>query len=519
MIVEGELSMKYISVIEISPTSLEMIICEKSPECCKVIEKIREESNLFKGYQKTGKISFEKSQKLCEVLKKMKELSLDYGCEEIQIVTTSSFNQLTNAPFLLDQIKIHTDLEVTMPRLLEKKKLLFKKFLKYRYELTSDKKNTLILNIGSSTTDLVFIHNKKLIKNQIISTGSYKVADFIGEEGLTPTETLAFMRDYIYNYLIELKKELGRKKIAKVVLIGEVKEVLVKKYAENSPVFHLKRGELSEVIEEIEKMSFKKFSSKYGLSELMVLKTFVELSMVKVITDEFSIDDVSVLSYDNKELIAYEYFYPEKRETMEEEMWGFTVQAARALGEKFHFHMEHSEFTLSLSKKIFDELKDIHKIPKRIYRYLEIATYLHDTGKYINFREHNKHSEYIAKNSFLFGLGEDELEFISFLCYAHSGDSLDYTRYLNKFSPKERIYILKALTILKVTAALDRSKRQKAEKVEVSVVGDELKIEVYTREEFLIEKLFFNKQVKFFKEVFGLTPKLLINRRYYGESI
>lgn len=511
--------MNYISVIEISPSFVEMIVCQRGAASYEVIERVREEINIFKGYQKTGKISFEKSKKLCEVLNNMKRLSESYGTYKIQIVTTSSFNQLSNALFLLDQIKIHTGIEVEMPRLLEKKKLLFKKFLKYRQELTTEKKTTLLLNIGSSTTDLVFLHNGKLIKNQIISTGGYKVAEFITEEGLTPTETLTFMKDYIYNYLIEVRRELGRKKVVRLSLIGEAGEVLLKKYGKNSPVTVLTRDQLEEVIGEMEELSFKNFAAKYGISELLALKGFVELSMVEVVIDEFSIDDMTVLTYDNKELIAYEYFYPEKKLEMEEEMWELSVQAAKALGEKYYFQLDHSEFTLSLSRKLFDALKEVHRIPKRIYRYLEIATYLHDTGKYINFKEHNKHSEYIAKNSFLFGLDETELDFISFLCYAHSGDDIDFSRYLDRFSPGEGIYILKALRILKVAAALDRSKRQKAEKIEIFLEGEDVNIEIHTRRDFLIEKLFFNKQAGFFKEVFGLTPKLRINRRYYGESI
>lgn len=511
--------MRYMSVIEISPSFVEMIICQKGRGDYEIIEKVREEINLFKGYQKTGKISFEKSHKLCEILKGMKELSEGYGTYDIHIVTTSSFNQLDNAPFLMDQIKIHTGLKVSMPMLLEKKKLLFKKFLKYKDELTGDRKNILVLNIGSSTTDLVFFHNRKLIKNQMMSTGGYKVAEFILEEGLSPHETTEFMKDYIYNYLIETKKELGRKRIGKLVLIGEVREILVKRYREEGPVVNLKVGDVRSIIEDMDETSFKNFAQRNKMSELAAIKAFVELSMLETITKEFGIENIAILSYDNKELHVYESFYPEERKRIEKTMWNLSVQGAKALGEKYHFNLEHSEFTLKMSRKLYEVLGEKHNIPERIFRYLEIANYLHDTGKYINFTEHNKHSEYIAKNSFLFGLGEEELECISFLCYAHSGEDLEFREFLGGRSAEEGILILKALAVLKVAAALDRSKRQKAERVEVALEDGEVRIVVDTREEFLIEKLFFNKQAKFFKEVFGLTPKLQINRRYYGESL
>ena len=508
-----------VSVIEISPNFVEMIICQKLEDEYEIIEKVREEINLFKGYQKTRKVSFEKIKKLCEILKKMRELSENYGSYEILTITTSSFNQLDNALFLLDQIEIHTGLQVDMPKLLEKKKLLFKKFLKYRDEITSDKKSTLILNIGSSTTDLVFLHKRKLIKNQIISTGGYKIAEFISEENLTPEESQSFIEDYIYNYLIEIKKELGRKKVTKLVLIGEVREMLMKKIRKGSSVLSLKKEEIEDVIAEVEELSFKNFAKKYKMSEMVVLKSFVEFSMMKTTIEELSIKEISVLSYDNKELLVYEYFYPEMKMDLEEQMWELTLQASRGLGSKYHFHPEHSEFTLNLSKKMFDSLKIPHKIPEKIFKYIEVATLLHDIGKYINFKEHNEHSEYITRNSSLFGLTESDLEFISFLCYAHSGEQLEYSKHLEVFSSEERIHILKALAILKIAAALDRSKKQKGERVEVSAEGGHLHIDVYSKREFLIEKLFFNRQVKFFKEIFGVAPELHINRRYYGERI
>ncbi len=279
--------MYVISVIEISPTAVEMIICEKSKNKIKILENISEELNIFLGSEKSNCISFEKGRKLCNILVKMKSLSKDYGVKDILTVTTSSFDGVKNLLFLLDQIKIKVGLDVRVFTRFEKKKLLFKKFLIRKNEIIPQNKNTLLLNIGSTTTDFFIINGKKLMVNESISTGGYKFAELISHHDLTPKESMKFIEEYVENYLDEIKKEIGRKKIGSVIMLGEMENIFAKSEGDLSICSY---DSFEKLINNLKDESFDGMTKKYSVTPIEVIRTFARLCLLKYISSYFKIN-------------------------------------------------------------------------------------------------------------------------------------------------------------------------------------------------------------------------------------
>ncbi|WP_319370088.1 HD domain-containing protein [uncultured Ilyobacter sp.] len=506
--------MPVISVIEISPTSVEMIICEKSKDNIKVLENVNEELNIFLDSEKNNYISYEKGKKLCNILNRMKSLSKDYGVKDILTVTTSSVNSVKNLLFILDQIKIKVGLEVTVLTSFEKKKLLFKKFLIKKNEIIPPKKNTLLLNIGSATTDFFVINGKKLMINEFISTGGYKFAEIINNYELTPKESTNFIQEYIENYLNEIKKEVGRKKIDSLILLGESENIFTKTKGMFS---NLSYEKLEKTMEDLSEESFKNITQKYSLTPLQSITTFARLSLLKYIAYYFEIPTVKIFYYDTKYLMAYEHFFPKEKENMEKELWELTVQAVIDKASKFTFDKNHSTFVQKVSKDFFDALKPLHNMLEMEKRHLELAAFLHDIGKYINFSSHQNHSQYIITNSFIPGLTEKDLEVVGLLCYFHNIAFSKYSENIDNITGKSQMDIMKLAAILKVSVALDRSKRQKVKNIKFELKDHEIIIDVTTQEDYRIETIFFDHQKTFFRDVFGINPVLKVNRRLYGD--
>jgi exopolyphosphatase/guanosine-5'-triphosphate,3'-diphosphate pyrophosphatase len=506
--------MSAISVIEISPTSVEMIICEKSKDKINILENVTEELNIFLDSEKSNYISFEKGKKLCNILNRMRTLSKGYGVKNILTVTTSSFNSVKNLLFILDQIKIKVGLEVTVLTTFEKKKLLFKKFLIKKNEIIPPRKNTLLLNIGSATTDFFIINGKKLMINEFISAGGYKFAEIINNYELTPKESINFIQEYIENYLNEIKKEVGRKKINSLILLGESENILTKTKGQFSNLHYEK---LEEIIEDLNEESFKNIAQKYSLTSIQATTIFARLSLLKHIADYFDIPAIKIFYYDTKYLMAFEHFYPKEKENIEEELWELTIQAVIDKANKFSFDKNHSAFVQKVSKNLFDILEPLHNMDKIEKRHLELAAFLHDIGKYVNFSSHQNHSQYIITNSFIPGLTEEDLNVVGLLCYFHNIAFSEYSENIENLSGKRQMDIMKLAAILKLSVALDRSKRQKIKNIKFELKDYEIIIDITLLEDYRIETISFDHQKAFFRDVFGINPVLKINRRLYGE--
>ncbi|MFR3244369.1 MAG: hypothetical protein ACLTQF_13065 [Lachnospira sp.] len=70
------------------------------------------------------------------------------------------------------------------------------------------------------------------------------------------------------------------------------------------------------------------------------------------------------------------------------------ISAATFLSEHYHSFSPHIQTLSKLSIKIFDAMKQEHGLGKRARLLLQVATILHDCGKYVSFAEAS--GEYVS---------------------------------------------------------------------------------------------------------------------------
>jgi exopolyphosphatase/guanosine-5'-triphosphate,3'-diphosphate pyrophosphatase len=511
--------MRILSVIEISSTAVEMIICQKNNTGIEILEKIEEELNLLKGVRKTKKISFEKSQKLYDILKKMKRLCLDYEVEKTIIITSSSLSNVENLPFILDQIKLQVGLDVIVSEVNERKKLRFKKFLKFENEMVEKRGNTLFLNINSSTSDLLLFNNGKLLLNETLPTGMYGFLDILEEENLTPEEVYTFLEEIIMEYLLEFKKEIARRRVTNLSFIGGMRTDIFYKFFGHDEIEDTSAANLLETMEMLRELSFNEIGIKYEMSILQAMQLFINASLLNIICNFFQVKFIKTLNYDAKEIIVEESFYPEKKEQIDNQIWKLTVESAKDLGIRYSLNKQHMSFILKTTKLFYKILYPYHAMDKKFEKYLELSAILQDIGKKIGLKEYYKHSAYLIKNSFIFGLTKEQINAVSFLVASTQMEGYIENFKTSGLDQREFVNFLKLAAILKISIALDKSKKQKILDLKLKIEENTLIIYIQTDKNFLVEIHAFSEQVDFLKKVFGINVRLDLNRRYHGNEI
>lgn len=505
-----------LGIIEISNTDIELIIYEKTEnkDMFNVLEYISEEINLSPEDESNNSISMDEIDKLCKIILKMKNVLKDYDVTNTIVTAKNFFNKIKNLNIILDYIFIKTNFKISIPTPFERKRLILKKFIQFEKSMLTSASNTLLLSLEKESIDFYLFSKNKLLLDESLETSD--IFQIVENEKLSNDEMFDFIEDQLKTYLLSLKTQIGRKKILNLSIIGDEDKYLTT-ILESKGIKNLQTDDLKNILNNLKKKSFKDITKKYNITNQEAIHIFTKFSILEIIRDFFDIKILKYLSYDSKNIIAYENFYKDEKKVLREKMWKMTLDLLDDFGNKYNFNKNHVAFVLESSETIFDSLSDLHQLGTEYKKYLILASYLQDVGKYIGFSNHNRHSNYIIENSFIFGLTEKQLRKIIFLVSISKTNSILENSDKFEIPENEIIPFVKLGAILKLARSLDESKKQKFKNFKATLKNNSLVLEAESTENFLLEKFSINKNLDLFKNVFNLDIELKIKRRYHGE--
>ncbi len=127
-----------------------------------------------------------------------------------------------------------------------------------------------------------------------------------------------------------------------------------------------------------------------------------------------------------------------------------------AIGRKYDFDEEHAANVASASALFFSKLRPYFSFPEHSGLLLEAASYLHDIGRFIGPRHHQRHSWYLITHTKLPGLTASEQRIVAATVRYH-GRTMpreSHPEYA-ALAADEKVAVLKLAAILRVADALD----------------------------------------------------------------
>jgi len=138
-----------------------------------------------------------------------------------------------------------------------------------------------------------------------------------------------------------------------------------------------------------------------------------------------------------------------------------------------------------------------------------MAAMVHDVGSYIDPHQHYLHSDYILQATELTGLTDDEKKMIALISRYHSAQTPSKDlRHFEHLQLEQRLLVSKLSAILRIADALDDGRKQKIDKISISIKNPRVIITCYAHDDLFLENWVFAQKAEFFKEVFGLTPAI-----------
>ncbi|MBQ9087854.1 MAG: HD domain-containing protein [Lentisphaeria bacterium] len=185
------------------------------------------------------------------------------------------------------------------------------------------------------------------------------------------------------------------------------------------------------------------------------------------------------------------------------------ASVCRAIGRRYDFDGGHALNVASASSLIFLKLRPFFSFPENTSLMLEAASYLHDIGRFVDFRHHHKHSWYLLSNIRLPGLTASEHRIVAAAVRYH-GRTLPREAHPEyaALSANEKVAVLKLAAILRVADALDiHFSSPESGGLKLSLRGRELHL-IVDEDELASMKYSLKVKGGLFEQVFGLELKL-----------
>ncbi|MCQ2379650.1 MAG: HD domain-containing protein [Victivallaceae bacterium] len=175
-----------------------------------------------------------------------------------------------------------------------------------------------------------------------------------------------------------------------------------------------------------------------------------------------------------------------------------------AIGRKYGYFREHAEAMRVICSAIMKNIGGDSTFPPEASRLVDVASYLHDIGRFVDTRRHHRHSEYLIANMQIPGISMRELKIISLLARYHrrSVPKESHPEYM-ALRDEDKVLVQKLAAVIRVADALDCAHCKRFSSPKITRSGLELRISS-SDGDVRAEKLAIKAKGDLFADVFGL---------------
>jgi exopolyphosphatase/guanosine-5'-triphosphate,3'-diphosphate pyrophosphatase len=501
-------SIDVIAVIDIGSDALRLKIAEDRHQMVHVLEYLEYPLRLGSDTYTKGKISFEKVDKICEIIKNFLFVAASYDIKVIRAVATTAVREASNKDYIIDQVKIKTGVSVDIMDDSEEKLYIYKEICKkllLHWRLQNEP--ALLVYIGSGSLGISIYKGGNIIFTQNIQMGSLRLSELLGTVQEQSEKFYIVVEQYVKSFTSIAKKIFPMEDISHFIATGREIEIISNfcKSERQGEFVSIPKDTFVGLYEMIKHKTPTQLMDLYKISEEKAEVLLPSMSIYETLLSFTSAQEIMAPQVFLSDALLSDMLYEEQAVEWNKVFAKNTILSAKNIAARYQYDAKHAQMVENHALKIFDKMKKIHGLGSREKLLLQTAAVLHDIGKYINSKNHYRHSYEIIRASDILGLSEEEIEIVANIAKYHSGilPKLEQASYRH-LSPKERVLVSKLSAILRIADALDRSHLQKFEEIEVKLKEDKLQITVETYKDTMLEEWCFGYKSEFFEEVFGL---------------
>jgi exopolyphosphatase/guanosine-5'-triphosphate,3'-diphosphate pyrophosphatase len=185
----------------------------------------------------------------------------------------------------------------------------------------------------------------------------------------------------------------------------------------------------------------------------------------------------------------------------EQQRWESVLATARRYG----VDLRHAEPVRAHALQLYRALHALHQLPPEYETWLAAAAMLRNTGKFINYQGHHRHTQYVISSSEIYGYTPLQRTLVSAIArYLGKSRPQPGDRALRNIPAVEHDRVQKAVVMLRLAVALNQDRASDALRFTVKVYPKRVHLELRpgsTGAELELWSL--RKEANYFLEVFG----------------
>ncbi len=458
----------------------------------------------------TGSLSNASIDQLCDVLlgfaKKMKE----YDVKEYRAFATSAVREAVNAELALDRIRTRTSILVMTASNSEHRFMMYEAIadtMKNFDKITS--KNTAVLDVGAGSIQVTIFDKQKISATQNIPIGSLRIRENLSGMDAAAFHMEGIMQEYIENELDALENYYLRdKEIKNIIGVGEEIHALAKMLPEMNVGDTINTEQLDYICKKLENKAPAEIAELYGISYDKATLLVPAALIYKLLLAKAKAEVIYLVDASFCEGMVVDYMDSTKKLTLGHDFQSDIVSSAQNIAKRYRCNKAHGQSVAETALLIFDNMKAYHGLDKRARLQLELASILHDCGKYVNMNNVAENSFHIIMSTEILGISHVERLEVACISKYNTEEFPTYEKMQGDFTIAQYSKIAKLTAILKVANAMDRSHKQKINRFTVNMKNKQLVIMADTVHDIALEAGLFESKADFFENVYGIRPVL-----------
>lgn len=346
----------------------------------------------------------------------------------------------------------------------------------------------LIVSIGCDNIHLIHYNRRNILNQAFIPVGPKSLVEMYPLKKYSKEEAFEKVSKYIKSQLSDFDWLKDIEPEYTIVGNGSYFEDLSKmdriytKYPlEKDDGYVLKTADIDHILSQVKSLELDENKRIKGLIEPRADVFGYGVAIIKAIVDEIPRESVTITTRSLIEGLLFNSVTPTTIEKPNSDIVGFSVMAQTSEYEANS--TKHNEQVYNLSMLLFKQLRVLHKLPRGYVKVLRVASYMHDVGKRISYKNHASHSFEVVLSSEIYGLTHRELILASFVASLHSGGEIkmsDWAKYNGILTVDDIDATKKLGIILRLAECFDRTKNSVIVDINCDILGDSVIMKTVT---------------------------------------
>lgn len=480
-----------------------------------LLESLSRTVNLGYDVFRHGSVSPENLSALGTVMADFSRKLAEYRVRSCRVVATSAVREAFNRELVINRIRSVSNLSLEILESQEETRICFLSMREaLRRTLPFDELAGLCLIVGTGSLLVSWFDGGLMRFSEAVPLGTSRLVDAFGRSSFSIEQILETLRSQDIRQRLRETVGLDPARPVTLVAMGASVRMLTGGFAGESPeggedeVLKLSCDDLAAAVKRAVAADPAALAAEYKIPESSAAGVSACAAILGYFLEEFNCEMFLCPGATTRTALIQD-LVRRSRKGEKDPFHDDLVAVCGAVGRKYGYDAQHAANVAGIAAALFEKLRRNFEFAPRAAVLLEVAAFLHDIGRFVDTRQHHKHSCYLISNLQLPGMSDTELRVVAAVARYHrkSGPKESHPEYM-LLSAEDKVTVLKLAAILRVADALDCTRQGRFRRMKLILRGHTLVILVPASGSFRQERLYLELKGGMFNEVFGLELKI-----------